>query len=101
MNKIPKYKTKANISQPYIKVTKKETLDKTSAINKLNLNENNNKKKIGKNKIKFSNKDSTRKFGDDVSLKIKNSISPNVTHYHQARKTFSNINIEEKVNNYF
>ena len=45
MNKIPKYKTKANISQPYIKVTKKETLDKTSAMNKLNLNENNNTKK--------------------------------------------------------
>lgn len=99
MNKIPKYKTKANISQPYIKVTKKETLDKTSAMNKLNLNENNNTKKIGKNKIKFSYKDSIRKFGDDVSLKIKNSISPNVTHYHQIRKTFSNI--EEKVNNYF
>lgn len=99
MNKIPKYKTKTNISQAYIKVTKKESLDKANATNKTNKNENNNKKKITHNKIKLSYKDSIRKFGDDVSSKIKNTVSPNITHCHQNRKTLSNA--DEKVNYYF
>ena len=63
MNKIPKYKTKNNISQE---------------------------------KLKFSNKDSNRKFGDDISAKIKNSISPNIIHNPKNRKSLSNI--DEKVN---
>ena len=92
MNKIPKYKTKNNISQEYIKVTKKETLDKTLILNNMN---NNNSKKFSQKKLKFSNKDSNRKFGDDISAKIKNSISPNIIQ-NQNRKLLSNI--EEKVN---
>ena len=34
MNKIPKYKSKNNFSQGYIKVTKKESLDKLTEQNK-------------------------------------------------------------------
>ena len=37
MDKIPKYKTKNNESQGYIKVTKKETLDKTNIPNNNNM----------------------------------------------------------------
>lgn len=107
MDKIPKYKTKNNESQGYIKVTKKETLDKTITTNnnnnynmkiKLN-NNNNNSKKISQKKLKFSYQDSIRKFGDDISNKIKSAISSNITHYHQNRKSLSNI--DEKVNYFF
>ncbi len=93
MNKIPRYKSKNNISQEYIKVTKKEGLDKNNIINNIN-----NSKKIAQKKLKFSFKDSSRKFGDDISTKIQNSISPIVTH-NQNRKSLSNM--EEKVINYF
>ena len=102
MNKIPKYKSKNNMSQPYIKVTKKEALDKSNVINKINLNPNpniNNTKKVLQKKLKYSYKNSIRKFGDDISTKIKNAISPSVTHCHQNRKTLSNA--EDKVNNFF
>ena len=92
MNKIPKYKSKNNISQEYIKVTKKETLDKNLILNNLN---NNNSKKISQRKLKFSNKRFNRKFGDDISTKVKNSISPNNVH-NQKRQALSKI--DEKVN---
>ena len=47
MNKIPKYKSKNNVIQQYIKVTKKESLDKTNIINNISININiNNSKKI-------------------------------------------------------
>ena len=88
MNKIPKYKSKNNISQAYIKVTKKEPIEK----NKLNIS-----KKISQKKLKFSKKDSNRKFGNEISLKVKNSISPDIVHHSKNRKSLSNI--EEKVNN--
>ena len=89
MNKISKYKIKNNISQEYIKVTKKGRLDKNSIINNIN-----NSKKISQKKLKFSFKDSSRRFGEDISTKIQNSISPIATH-NQNRKSLSNI--DEKV----
>ena len=95
MNKIPKYKSKNDLSQEYIKVTKKETLDKNAILKNMN---NNNSKKISQKKLKFSNKDSNRKFGEDISTKIKNSISPNITH-NPKRKSLSNI--DEKVNIFY
>lgn len=99
MNKIPKYKSKSIVYQPYIKVTKKESLDKNNIINKTNTNitENNKTIKISQNKAKNNGKELMRKFGEDISSKIKNSISPNITHYHKNRKGLSNV--EEKVNN--
>lgn len=104
MDKIPKYKTKNNESQGYIKVTKKETLDKTNIPNnnnmKIKLNNNNNiSKKISQKKLKFSYQDSIRKFGDDISNKIKSAISSKITYYHQNRKSMSNI--DEKVKYFF
>jgi len=99
MNKIPKYKSKNNASQGYIKVTKKESLDKNTITNNISINVNlDNSKKIAQKKLKFSNKNSSRKFGDDISTKIKNAISPNITHYHQNRKSLSNINEKVKIN---
>ena len=95
MNKIPKCKYKNNISQEYIKVTKKESLNKNFILNNMN---NNNSKKISQRKLKFSNKLLNRKFGDDISTKVKNSISPNNVH-NQKRKALSNI--DEKVNKLF
>ena len=88
MNKIPKYKSKNNISKAYIKVTKKDQIEK----NKLNIS-----KKISQKKLKFSKKDSNRKFGNENSSKVKNSISPDIVHRSKNRKSLSNI--EEKVNN--
>lgn len=93
MNKIPKCKTKFNIPQQYIKVTKKESLEKNSSNNGTLSNNNimNNKaNKISQKKLKFNN-DSSRHFGDDISSKIKNAISPNIEHNHNARKSLSNI----------
>ena len=88
MNKIPKYKSKNNISQAYIKVTKKEQIEK----NKLNIS-----KKISQKKLKFSKKEN-RKFGEEITSKIKNSISPDLVQRGKIRKSLSNI--DEKVNNY-
>lgn len=99
MNKIPKYKSKNNVIQQYIKVTKKESLDKTNIINNISINVNiDNSKKISQKKLKFSNKNSTRKFGDDISIKIKNSVSPNITHFNQTRKSLSNLSEKVKIN---
>lgn len=99
MNKIPKYKSKNNASQGYIKVTKKESLEKNIITNNISINVNlDNSKKIAKKKLKFSNKNSSRKFGDDISTKIKNAISPNITHYQKNRKSLSNINEKVKIN---
>ena len=98
MNKIPKYKSKNDVSQVYIKVTKKESLDKNNIKNfKNNKNKNNNNSKnISQKKLNFSNKNTNREFGKDISTKIKNSISPNIIHNSKNRKTFSNA--DDKVN---
>ena len=93
MNKIPKYKSKNNVSQVYIKVTKKESLEK-----KNDKNNKNNSKKISQKKLNFSNKNSNREFGQDISTKFKNSISPNIIHNPKNRKSLSNI--DEKVNKF-
>ena len=96
MNKIPKYRSKNNVTQAYIKVTKKESLDKANILNNMSINTNiDNSKKITQKKLKFSNKNLTRKFGDDISTKLKNTISPNITRLYEARKSLSNIS--EKV----
>ena len=93
MYKIPKCKTKNNIPQQYIKVTKKESLEKNSSNNGSLSNKNmmlNKANKISQKKLKFNN-DSSRHFGDDISSKIKNAISPNIEHNHNVRKSLSNI----------
>ena len=101
MNKIPKYKSKNDVSQVYIKVTKKESLEKNNIKNFKNIKKknNNNSKNISQKKLNFSNKNSSREFGKDVSAKIKNSISPNIIHNPKNRKAFSNA--EDKVNKIF
>ena len=91
--------TKYFLSGEYIKVTKKESLDKNNITNNISINVNlDNSKKISQKQLKFSNKNSSRKFGEDISTKIKNSVSPNITHYHQNRKSLSNINEKVKIN---
>ena len=103
MNKIPKCRTKMCIPQPFIKVTKKESLEKNS--NNYNNNShhinnymNNKANKISQKKLKFSN-DSSRHFGDDISSKIKNSISPVITHNQNSRKSISNVGSEKVIYN--
>ena len=93
MNKIPKYRSKNNISNIYIKVTKKESLEKNIIKKSKN---NNNSKIISQKKLNFSNKNSNREFGQDISSKIKNSISPNIIHNPKIRNSLSNI--DDKVN---
>ena len=92
MNKIPKCKTKIIIPPPYIKVTKKESLDNNANISSnFSKNTMNNKaNKISQKKLKYNN-DSSRHFGDDISSKIKNVISPNIIHNNNARKSLSNV----------
>ena len=91
MNRIPKYKTKNNVSRPYIKVTKKELIEKNNLTNDKVSNNNNQKKKLN-----ITNNDLKRKFGEDISNKIKNSISPNIIHNQKNRA--SQLSLEEKVN---
>lgn len=81
MNKIPKCHSKISMYQPYIKVTKKDSLEKNSfSIN--TTNGNTNMEKLSHKKQK-QNDTSIRKFGNDISLKVKNhaplnAISPPV-----------------------
>ena len=103
MNKIPKCKTKMCIPQPLIKVTKKEILEKNG--NNYNNNShhinnymNNKANKVSQKNLKFSN-DSSRHFGDDISSKIKNSISPVISHNQNNRKSISNIDNEKVIYN--
>ena len=100
MNKIPKYKSKNDVSQIYIKVTKKESFNKNNIKNYKNKkNKNNNiSKNISQKKLNFSNKNSNREFGKDISTKMKNSISPTVIHNPKNRKAFSNV--DDKVNKF-
>ena len=99
MNRIPKCKTKISIPQPFIKVTKKESLEKNSNNNhSIHINNylNNKANRISQKKLKFSN-DSSRHFGDDISSKIKNSISPNISNNQNNRKSLSNIDAEKVI----
>lgn len=94
MNKIPKCKSKLIVHQPYIKVTKKESFDKNNSIS--NTNANINVEKISQKKLKFN--DSNRHFGNDISIKVKNNVSPCATTHHIGK---SLSNAREKVNYFF
>lgn len=91
MNKIPKCNSKISMYQPYIKVTKKDSLEKNSfSINTTNGNTNNEKFSHKKQK---QNDSSIRKFGNDISLKVKNHPPMNV-----INPTIGKVVSKEKVN---
>jgi hypothetical protein len=101
MNKIPKCKLKNHSSQEYIKVTKKESLEKLHLVNNTygNIITEANKKNIKKIQ-KVNSKNSTRKFGNNITKKIKNqinSISPDAGNNSQFKRPSSNL--VKKVNN--